>query len=135
MMIKNILNSCPTQGWIEGWDAMNSLYWRSVNNKDTCLTHRHRDGWNEWEKWWSEVCCEENWRNPKRNLHRPHFVHHETHMEWPRHTLWSLVVGGENCATVSPLKFSVNYNLITENYYYTFFKTLKKCTKDDADMV
>ena len=37
----NILNSCATQGWVKGWDAMKPLYWRFVNCKDPgwpCLT-------------------------------------------------------------------------------------------------
>ena len=29
----------------------------------------------------------ENGRNPEKNLHRPRFVHHETHMEGPRREL------------------------------------------------
>ena len=44
----------------------------------------------------------ENGRNPVKNLPRPHFVHHETHMEGPRRELGTPAVGGERltaCAT------------------------------------
>ena len=37
----------------------------------------------------------ENGRNPEKNLPRPHFIHHETHMEWPRRELGTPAVGGE----------------------------------------
>ena len=46
---KNIRNSCPTQGRVEGWDAMKPLYYRSVSSKGAGrprLTHRHRGWWN-----------------------------------------------------------------------------------------
>ena len=44
----------------------------------------------------------ENGRHPAKNLPRPRFVHHETHMEWPRRELGTPAVGGERltaCAT------------------------------------
>ena len=44
----------------------------------------------------------ENGRNPVKNLARPRFVHHETHMEGPRRELGIQAVGGERltaCAT------------------------------------
>ena len=47
----------------------------------------------------------ENRRNPEKNLPRPHFVHHETHMEGPRRELGTPAVGGERltaCATRPP---------------------------------
>ena len=34
LQYRNLLNSCPTQGRVEGWDAMKPLYCRSVNSKD-----------------------------------------------------------------------------------------------------
>ena len=37
----------------------------------------------------------ENGRNPKKNLPRPRFVPHETHMEGPRRELGTPAVGGE----------------------------------------
>ena len=49
----------------------------------------------------------ENGRNPEKNLPRPRFVHHETHMEWPRRELGNPAVGGERltaCATSIALK-------------------------------
>ena len=47
----------------------------------------------------------ENGRNPEKNLPRPRFVHHETHMEGPRRKLGTPAVGGERltaCATRPP---------------------------------
>ena len=47
----------------------------------------------------------ENGRNPEKNLPRPRFVHHETHMERPRRELGTPAVGGERltaCATRPP---------------------------------
>ena len=93
----NILNWCPTQGRVEGWDAMKPLYYRSVSSKDAGrprLTHHHKGRWNEtkWTRWvWRnggmKVVVGENGRNPEKKLPRPRFVHHETHMEWPRREL------------------------------------------------
>ena len=36
----------------------------------------------------------ENWRNPAKNLSRPRFVHHETHMDSPRRELGTPAVEG-----------------------------------------
>ena len=33
----------------------------------------------------------ENGRNPEKNLPRPRFFHHETHMEGPRHATSNIV--------------------------------------------
>ena len=108
----NILNSCTTQGQVEGWDAMKPLYYRSVSSKGAGqphLTHHHKGWWNEtkWMRWecrngGMKFVAEENGRNPEKNLPRPRFVHHETHMEWPRSKLGTPPVGGERltaCAT------------------------------------
>ena len=49
----------------------------------------------------------ENGRNPAKNLPRPRFVHHETHMEGPRRELGTPAVGGERltaCATRPQMK-------------------------------
>ena len=49
-----ILNSCPTQGPVEGWDAMKPIYRRSVNSKDTGRPHlTHHQRWMKWNetKW------------------------------------------------------------------------------------
>ena len=54
----NILNSCPTQGRVEGWDAMKPLDYRSVSSKGAGrprLMHHHKGWWNE-TKWWNEIC-------------------------------------------------------------------------------
>ena len=40
----------------------------------------------------------ENGRNPVKNLPRPRFVHHETHMEGPRRKLQTPAVGGRRQA-------------------------------------
>ena len=103
-VIKKILNSCPTQDRVEGWDAMKPLYYRSVSSKGAGrprLTHHHRGWWNgtKWMRWvWRnggmKFVVGENGRNPAKNLPRPRFVHHETHMEWPRGELGTPAVGG-----------------------------------------
>ena len=59
----------------------------------------------------------ENGGNPAKNLPRPRFVHHETHMEWPRRELGTPAVGGERltpCATRPPL----------------YFKNVRKCVSE-----
>ena len=69
----NILNSCPTQGRVEGWDAMKPLYYKSVSSKGAGrprLSHHHKGGWNETDemsvdKWWNEICG-----RGKREKHR-----------------------------------------------------------------
>ena len=103
------------QGRVEGWDAMKPLYYRSVSSKGAGrprLMHHHKGGWNEtkWIRWeWRnggmKVVVGENGRNPMKNLPRPRFVHHETHMEGPRRKLGTPAVGGERltaCATRPP---------------------------------
>ena len=52
----NILNSCPTQGRVKGWDTMKPRYYRSVSSKDAGrprLMHHHKGWWNEtkWMRW------------------------------------------------------------------------------------
>ena len=52
-----------------------------------------------------KVVVGENGRHPVKNLPRPRFVHHETHMEEPRRELGTPAVGGERltaCATRPP---------------------------------
>ena len=112
----NILNSCPTQGRVEGWDAMKPLYYRSVSSKGAgrpWLTHHHKGWWNgtKWMRWvWRNggmkiFVVGENGGNPAKNLPRPRFVHHETHMEGPRSELGTPALGGERltaCATRPP---------------------------------
>ena len=52
----------------------------------------------------------ENGRNPEKNLPRPRFVHHETHMEGPSRELGTPAVGGERltaCA-MRPPSFAPN---------------------------
>ena len=60
----------------------------------------------------------ENGINPEKNLPRPRFVHHETHMEGPRCELGTPAVGGERltaCAS-RPLQWSfTDYNSV---YFY-----------------
>ena len=97
----NILNSCPIQGRVEGWDAMKPRYCRSVNGRPR-LSHHHKGRWNEtkWMRWvWRnggmKLMVGENGRNPAKNLPRPRFVHLETHMEWPISELGTPAVGGE----------------------------------------
>ena len=111
----NILNSCPTQGRVEGWDAMKPWDYRSVSSKGAGwprLTHHHKGWWNgtKWTRWeWRnggmKFVVGVNGRNPAKNLPRPRFVHHKTHMEWQRRELGTPAVGGERltaCATRPP---------------------------------
>ena len=94
---------------------------RAVNGKGAGrprLMHNHKGWWNEtkWMRWvWRnggmKFVVGENGRNPAKNLPRPRFVCHETHMEWPRRELGTPAVGGEHltaCATRPPL---TNYKL------------------------
>ena len=107
---------------------MKPWYCRSVNSKGAGrprLTHHHRGWWNEtkWMRWawWNggmKFVVGENGRNPEKNPPIPRFVHHETHMEWPRRELGTPEVGGERltaCATRPP------YLLIYYIQYPTFF--------------
>ena len=45
----------------------------------------------------------ENGRNPVKNVPRPRFVHHETHIEGPRRELGTPAVGGERLTASSEL--------------------------------
>ena len=125
----NILNSCPTQGRVEGWDAMKPLYYRSVSSKGAGrphLMHHHKRWWNQtkWMRWvWRnggmKFVVGENGRNPEKNLPRPRFIHHETHMEEPRCELGTPAVGGERL-TASPTITTdnrVNYILFLPRHY------------------
>ena len=97
---------------------MKPLYYRSVSSKGAGrprLTHHHKGGRNE-TKWMRRVWINggmkfvvgENGRKPVKNLPRPRFVHHKTHMEGPRSELGTPAVGGERltaCATRPPGKY------------------------------
>ena len=88
------------------------LYYRSVSSKGAGRPRLTR-GWNEtkWMRWvWRnggmKFVVGENERNPMKNLPRPRFVHHETHMEGPRRELGTPAMGGERltaCTTRPPL--------------------------------
>ena len=64
----------------------------------------------------------ENERNPAKNLPRPRFVHHETHMEGPRRKLGTPAMGGERliaCTMRPPLYIIKRHNyIITFTTYY-----------------
>ena len=76
---------------------MKPLYYRSVSSKGAGrprLTHHHNGWWNgtKWMRWvWRnggmKFVVGENGRNPAKNLPRPRFAYHETHMEGPRREL------------------------------------------------
>ena len=116
----NILNSCPTQGRVEGWDAMKPRYCRSVSSKSAGrprLTHHHKGWGNEtkWMRWgWRnggmKFVVGENGRNPEKNLPRPRFVHHEIHMEGPRRELGTPTVGDKHLTACATSRF-YNTNL------------------------
>ena len=98
----NLLNSCPTQGLVRGWNVMNSLHWRSVNSKDVgplCLSHHPRSRQNEWNKHGEMVEWNlwqgQNGRNHEKNLPRLWFIHHVTHMEWSGRKLRTPAVEGK----------------------------------------
>ena len=62
----------------------------------------------------------ENWRNPEKNLPRPRFVHHETHMEGPSRKLGTPAVGGERltaCATRPPPVINKRANTDNKDEY------------------
>ena len=116
---------------------MKPRYCRSVNGKGAGrprLSHHHKGWWNEtkWMRWvWrnggTKFVVGENGRNPAKNLPRPRFVHHETHMEWPRRELGTPAVRGERltaCATRPPLYFidiPVNYFFYIQTFFSFFF--------------
>ena len=77
----------------------------------------------------------ENGRHPEKNLPRPRFVHHETHMEGPRRDLGTPAVGGERltaCATrplcpfyalciylfISQLNEYIELNYLNQHFYH-----------------
>ena len=66
----------------------------------------------------------ENGRNPVKNLPRPRFVHHETHMEGPRRELGTPAVGGERltaCATRPPfIQMSARILFLATLFVYFF---------------
>ena len=57
----------------------------------------------------------ENGRNPVKNLPRPHFVHHETHMEGPRRKLGTPAVGGERLTACATRPHILEINVIYTN--------------------
>ena len=78
-----------------------------VSEQQERLSHHHRSWWNyinkmSMEKWWNGG---KNRGNPEKNLPRPRFIYHQTHMEWPRRELGAPAVEGERltaCAMRPP---------------------------------
>ena len=117
---------------------MKPLYWRSVNSKYAnyaycTITGTDEINWNEMndmsvEKWWNDICGRGKREKPEKTLPRPRFVHHETHIEWPRRELGTPAVRGKRltaCATRPPIKYLniQNYRIlycITLRYNYCF---------------
>ena len=127
----NILNSCPTQGgsktemrwspYIQGLRIARmpaDHAWRTITGTDEIK-------WNET----NEISVKNdrmkfvaggNGRNPKKNLPGFRFVHHETHMEWPRCELGITAEGGERltiCATES-IYYNRNFSILKHIYLY-----------------
>ena len=73
----------------------------------------------------------ENGRYPEKNLPRPRFVHHETHMEGPRCELGTPAVEGERltaCAMRPPIKFqNVQCTLVEIQYYKFLYISFRTC--------
>ena len=104
--------------------------WRTITGAD----EMKRNGWDECGEMVEWNLRYENGRNPVKNLPRPRFVHHETHMEGPRRGLGTPAVGGERltaCATRPPNIFVLFESLFTGlragnpvMYYYVWFSVL-----------
>ena len=131
---KKKINSCPTQGRVEGWDAMKPRYCRSVTGKGAGrprLMHHHKGWWNEtkwmrcvWRNGVMKFVVGGNGRNPAKNLPRPRFVHNGTNMEAPRRELRTPAVGGERltaCATRPPIHTNKSY-ICAFKYYPLVFE-------------
>ena len=63
------------------------------------------------EKWWNEICGRGKREKLEKNLPRPRFVHHETHMEGPRRELGTSAVGGERL-TACAIHLNMNHNFL-----------------------
>ena len=84
--------------------------WRTITRADEIK----RNDEMSMEKWWNEICGRGNERNPAKNLPKPRFVHHETHMEWPRRELGTPAVGGERLTALR------HEAAIEKNNHYNF---------------
>ena len=76
------------------------------------------------EKWWNEICGrgkrEKPREKPVKNLPRPPFVHHETHMEGPRRELGTPAVGGERLTQCPTIR-----NAVTSGHGFTLRAVLR----------
>ena len=68
-----LLNSCLTQGQVDGWDVMKPLYRMPADNACRTITGADEMKWNEMieisvEKWWNDICGkgkrEKRWEKP-----------------------------------------------------------------------
>ena len=80
----------------------------------------------DWNKM-NEICVEKLWNEMyerRKNLLTSRFVHHETHMDWPRLELETPAVRGElltACATESPQSSTICI-ILTLKYWATLYK-------------
>ena len=97
---------------------MKPLHWKSDSSKEADRPRLMRMEWNKmkWMRWvWrsggSKFVAGKTVRNHDKNLPRLHFVHHETHVQWPRRDLGTPTMEGERlitCATKPLIQWCPN---------------------------
>ena len=77
------------------------------------------------EKWWNDICGRGKREKPhEKPTQNPLFVHHETHMEWPRRELGTPAVGGERLTACVTGLFSITvFNFFLALFPFAFTRT------------